>query len=208
MSKPVGVDIWREIIDRVLVEAGERPRVAVGGAFCVRPGTRFINQQQDEEVVLMLRAHPFVNIKWILIAIGMLLFPTLADMIGILGGLPDKYVFVAKLLWYLVTLAYVFEKFLHWYYSVLIITNERIIDIDFVNLIYRVVTYANLNHIEEPTMVTGGFVRSILQFGSVYITTASEKPTIEGIDVPNPAKVIDIISRLSEELEKRREKGE
>ena len=81
-------------------------------------------------------------------------------------------------------------------------------DIDFENLMTRTITYANLNRIEEPAMITGGFIRSIFQFGDVYATTASEKPTVEALGVPYPHKVVDIISRLSEELEKRRERGE
>jgi membrane protein YdbS with pleckstrin-like domain len=112
---------------------------------------------------------------------------------GVLVGVPVKYVFVGKMFWYLVTMAYVFEKFLHWWYSVFIVTNERIVDIDFVNLVYRVVSYANLNHIEEPTMVTGGFIRSMFQIGNVFVTTASEKPSVEAIDVPYPQKVVDIL---------------
>jgi membrane protein YdbS with pleckstrin-like domain len=143
-----------------------------------------------------------------LVAIGMLIFPAVVEITGVLVGVPVKYVFVGKMFWYLVTMAYVFEKFLHWWYSVFIVTNERIVDIDFVNLVYRVVSYANLNHIEEPTMVTGGFIRSMFQIGNVFVTTASEKPSVEAIDVPYPQKVVDIISRLSEELEKRRERGE
>jgi len=57
-------------------------------------------------------------------------------------------------------------------------------------------------------MVTGGFIRSMFQYGDVFVTTASEKPTIEALGVPWPHKVVDIISRLAEELEKRRERGE
>ena len=100
-----------------------------------------------------------------------------------------------------------YGKVLYWFYSVFIITNERIVDIDFYNLMFRIVTYANLNHIEEPASVTGGFIRSLFKYGDVWVTTASEKPTVEALGVPYPDKVVEIISRLSEELEKRREQG-
>jgi len=201
---------WRELVDKVLREAGERPRKEHYGAYYVRPGIHFLTQQQDEEVVLLLRAHPITNLGWIFLAAIMLLIPTLLQTIGMFEGLGlgGNYLFMGKLTWYLMTAAFIFEKFLNWYYTVFIITNERIVDIDFHNLLYRVITYGNLNHIEEPAMVTGGFVRSLFQYGNVFVTTASETPTIEAIAVPWPHKVVDIISRLSEELEKRRELGQ
>lgn len=210
-KRPTGAknDRWKDVIAQVLSDVGESSRRARLGAYCVYPpGTRFITQQDDEEIVLLLRAHPITNVGWILLTLGMLLLPKILLGIGMFASVPDKFIFVGQLVWYLATLMYAFEKFLHWYYTVFIVTNERVVDIDFVNLLFRVVTYGNLTHIEEPAMVTGGFVRSLFQYGNVYVTTASEQPTIEALGVPWPQKVVDIISRLAEELEKRREHGE
>jgi len=199
---------WKETIDKVLVDTGEEPRKSLLGAYCVYPGSRFITQQEDEEIVLLLRAHPITNIGWVLLTIVMLVLPGILLATGIFAAVPGKFVLVGRLTWYLVTLMYAMERFLYWYYSVFIVTNERLVDIDFENLMYRTVTYANLNHIEEPAMMTGGFIRSMFQYGDVVVTTASEQPTIEALGVPWPQKVVDIISRLAEELEKRRAKGE
>lgn len=200
---------WKEIISQVLEDAGEKPRRAILGAYCVYPaGAKFINQQEDEEIVLLLRAHPITNLGWILMVLLMLLLPSILLSTGMFATVPGKFIFVGRLVWYLMTFVYAFEKFLYWYYSVFLVTNERLVDIDFTNLLWRDITYANLNHIEEPRSVTGGFIRSLLQYGNVWITTASEEPTIEAISVPFPDKAVDIISRLSEELEKRRERGE
>jgi len=199
---------WQEIIHRVLSESGEKPGRSVAGAYCVYPGSRFITQQQDEEIVLLLRAHPVTLLPWMLLALFMLLLPSLILSTGAFADVPGKFIFVARLVWYLMTLMYAFEKFLYWFYSVFIVTNERLVDIDFENLITREITYANLNHIEEPAMISRGIFRSIFHFGDVLVTTASEMPTVEGLAVPYPDKVVEIISRLSEELEKRRERGE
>lgn len=203
-----GKSWWKEVIDRVLVDTGEEPRKSLLGAYCVYPGSRFITQQEDEEVVLLLRAHPITNVGWILLTIVMLVLPGFLLSTGIFAAVPGKFILVGRLTWYMVTLMYAMERFLYWYYSVFIVTNERLVDIDFENLMYRTITYANLNHIEEPAMMTGGFVRSMFQYGDVVVTTASEQPTIEALGVPWPQKVVDIISRLAEELEKRRERGQ
>lgn len=198
---------WKEVIADVLKNAGEEKRSVVMGSYNVLPNQKFITQQEDEDIVLLLRAHPITNIPWILLAIIMLILPGLLMSTGMFANVHYPFLFIGRMTWYLITLMFIMEKVLYWYYSVFIITNERIVDIDFYNLMFRVVTYANLNHIEEPASVTGGFIRSLFKYGDVWVTTASEKPTVEGLGIPYPDKVVEIISRLSEELEKRREQG-
>ena len=206
-KEPVG-PWWKDVINKVLTDTGESPRKAMLGAYCVYPGGQFITQQEDEEIVLLLRSHPITNVGWLLVTLMMILLPGVLLSTGMFSAVPGKFIWVGQLVWYVMTFAYAFEKFLFWYYSVFIVSNERLIDIDFTNVLWREVTYANLNHIEEPKMVSGGFIRSLLHYGDVNVTTASEDPTVEALGVPYPDRVVDIISRLSEELEKRRERGE
>lgn len=194
-----------ETILQVLERAGEHKRALMFHSYVVTPQKKFISEQDDEEVVLLLRAHPITNLRWILLVVLMLIMPYILTTTGALALVPVKYLFVGKLAWYLLALGVAFEKFLDWYYSVFIVTNERIVDVDFVNLLYRVVSYANLNHIEEPSMVAGGFIRSIFHYGDVFVATAAEQGAIEGLAVPYPDRVIRIISELSEELEKSRQ---
>jgi len=199
---------WQEASKRMIKEAGEFPRRELWGAYHILPGEKFVTQQQDEEIALLLRSHPITNISWILLAVVMFLVPILLFGTGILHPVSFQYRFVGILTWYLFVLTFSFEKFLQWYYSIFIVTNERIIDIDFNNIMNKQMTTANLNHVEEPEMSTRGFIKTMFQFGDVSVQTAGEVLTIEAIDVPHPQKVVDIISRLSEDLEKRRERGE
>jgi len=199
---------WKKLAEKVVKDAGERPRREFHGAYHVLPNEKFVSQQQDEEIVLLLRSHPIVNLGWILLAVLMMVLPTFFEATGMFTGVPGRFMFVGKMTWYLMTWAFAFEKFLMWYYSIFLVTNERIIDIDFVNLMNRVVTNVNLNHIEEPVMVQRGFGSTLFNYGNIVVQTAGEVSTLDCIASPMPAKVVDIINRLSEELEKRREKGE
>lgn len=199
---------WKEASKRIIKEAGEFPRRVLWGAYHVLPEERFVTQQQDEEIALLLRAHPITNLGWILIAFIMLLLPTILAMTGVLDAVPFKYRFLGNISWYLLTLVIAFSRFLQWYYSVFLVTNERIIDIDFDNIMSRQLTSVNLNHIEEPVMTTRGFIETMFQYGHVSIQTAAETETLEAQYVPFPNRVVDIVSRLSEDLEKRRERGE
>lgn len=198
----------KELVRAVVKRSGEVKRRAAGGSYCVLPEKRFVNEQQDEEVALLLRAHPITNIGWMMLVVIMLIVPEIFVSIGMFAGVPGKLVFIGRLAWYLVTLGFAFEKFLYWFYSVVVITNERIIDIDFINLLQRDVSYVALNHVEEPSMVAGGLFRTIFQYGDVNVASAAEVPSVEAKAVPYPDRVVRIISELSEELEKRRERGE
>jgi len=196
-----------DVVKEVLRRVGEIRTRELLGSYNVDTGKRFVNEQKDETVVLLLRAHPITNLGWIMITLVMMAIPFVFPL-DIIFPVGAKFLFMAKLVWYLMTMGFAFEKFLGWYYSVFIVTNERAVDIDFVNLLTRHVTYANLNHIEEPTMTSGGFVQSIFRYGNIHIPTAAEISMIEARAVPYPERVISIISELSEELEKRRERGE
>ena len=196
------------VVREVLKRTGEVRGSHMWGSYVVCPNKKFVNEQSDEEVVLVLRAHPITNLGWMALMVGLLVLPEVLTASGMFAVVPANFMFVGRLTWYLVTLGFSFEKFLYWYYSVVIITNERIVDIDFVNLLHRVVSYAALNHIEEPSMVSGGLFRSLLHYGDIHVSTAAEAPSVEAHAIPYPDRVIKVISELSEELEKRRERGE
>jgi hypothetical protein len=203
----ISAGLPEEVVQQVLMRAGETRRSILFGAYNVDTGPRFINEQKDEIVVMMVRAHPITNLGWIFTVLFMLALAAVLPF-EMMFPISYKFIFVGRLVWYLVTLGYAFEKFLNWYYSVFIVTNERVVDIDFVNLLTRDVAYGTLNHIEEPSMVSGGFIQTLFKYGHIYIPTAAERSSLEAISVPYPDKVISIISELSEELEKRRERGE
>lgn len=203
-AKKKAQDLVMEILRRV----GETPKKEAFGAYVVCPGKRFVNEQEDEEVVLLLRAHPITNVRWILGTLFLLVVPQIFLIVSELIGIPANIVFIGRLLIYLIALGYAFENFLRWYYSVLIITNERIVDVDFVNLLHRHIAYAALNHIEQPSLRAGGVLHSFFNYGDVDVATAAESSQVEIADVPFPDRVLRIISELSEELEKRRERGE
>ena len=96
------------------------------------------------------------------------------------------------------------ESFLTWYFNVYIITDERIIDVDFLSLIYQNISSAKIDNIEDVTATKGGALRSVFDFGKVQIQTAAEKREFEFEDVPHPSKVTKLLNELmiEEEVEK------
>lgn len=157
---------------------------------------------------MLLRRHPITNLRWIFLAILMSLAPLLLASFPIIDFLPSNFRFVAILGWYMITLAFVFESFLSWFFNVNIVTDERIVDIDFVNLIYKEISDADIDKIQDVTVKVGGVAQTMFNYGDVYIQTASEKPRFEFLSVPKPEDVAKILQELrieekQEELEGR-----
>lgn len=156
----------------------------------------FEAKDKEEEVVLLLRRHPITNLGWLLTSVVMVLAPGVLSKFPILDFLPDSYRFIAILGWYLIVTAYVLQNIISWLFNVQIVTDERIVDIDFSNLIYKQVSDANIDKIQDVTYKMGGVVRTLFNYGDVLVQTASEVPNFEFDAVPNPARVAKILQDL------------
>ncbi len=163
----------------------------------------FESRSKDERVILLLRQHIAVNFNWILMTVAMVFVPVVAKAFGIFESLPSGFELVITMAWYLVTMAFAFENFLSWYFNVYIVTNERIVDVDFHNLIYKQVSDTELNNIQDVTYNMGGVARTILNYGDVFIQTASEVSEFDFSAVPDPARVVKILNDLIEKDEKK-----
>lgn len=162
-------------------------------SFCIRPATRFDTQGDNEEVILVLRAHPvtllpvFFN-AFLLLAILIFVnffFPTFLK--------PSQILF-ADLFFCAVIFAYCWHGFINWYFNVGIVSNQRVVDVDFSLILYKEVTYTLLAHIEDVTSKSGGFFESFFDYGNLFIQTAGTEVNTEFMNIPHPsaaAKIID-----------------
>jgi len=174
-------------------------------AFVHQPKNwRFETQEDEEKIILLLRRHPMVNLPWLLLAILMFWAPFLITLIIPLNFIPGNFRFISFICWYLLTFAVVFEKFLLWFFNVKILTDERIIDIDFPTLLYRDIKEAKIDKVQDICVKTGGYLRSLFNFGDVVIQTAGAIPEICFEAVPNPEQVSHILNNLM--LEEEQEK--
>jgi hypothetical protein len=173
---------------------------SIGGTFSsfiyLPKSVKFVAKESSEEIILLLRRHPLTNFGWIIVTVFLLLAPMILSFFPILSFLPENYKFVAILLWYAITIAYALESFLNWFFNVCVATNETVFDVDFTNLIYREISEADLDHIQDVTVRMGGVVRTMFDYGDVFIQTAGEVPRIEFEAVPHPDKVAKIVREL------------
>lgn len=165
---------------------------------------RFETQEREEKILLILRGHWLVNAAWILQGLVLSLVPLVVLAMFSLEAVPFRFKLIGILIWYLLLAGFIFERFLSWVFNVFIITDERIIDFDFYGLIYKEISDAKTENIEDVTYVIGGFIRNFFDFGSVFIQTAAQVPQFEFHDVPQPGRVAKILRELitEEEIEK------
>jgi len=167
------------------------------GSFVARPRRLcFENQLPKEKTILLLRPHWVTNFRWIVIAVLLFFAPLFFGDLPLFAFLPPRFNLVMGMMWYLFVFAFILERFFTWYFSVNIITDERIVDIDFVSLIHKRISDAEIENIEDVTYKMGGILGTMLDFGTVYVQTAAERPEFEFEKVPKPALVVKVLQRL------------
>jgi len=174
-------------------------------AYCYFPDhVNFVGADNEEKIILLLRRHPITNLGWIVTSMLLITTPIVLLLFGFLSGIPQDFLLVGLLFWYLITFAFTLEQFLSWFFNVYIITDERIFDVDFVNLVYREITDANLDQIQDVTVRVGSVIRTLFDFGDVNIQTAAAVAEIDFEAVPSPDRVAQVLRelRVEEEIEK------
>lgn len=173
------------------------PRRGIFSAFVTQPrNVRFENQEDQEEVLLLLRKHAITNVPWILISIILIIVPFFYHLFPFLDFLPARFFPVILIGWYLLVFAFVFENFLLWFYNIYIVTNERVIDVDFYNILYKEVADARIDKIQDVSYDQSGLVQAFFNYGNILIQTAAEKTEFVFELVPNPDKIVQVINLL------------
>jgi len=156
----------------------------------------FETREKDEKIVLMLRQHPIVNLKWIFVSVILFLCPAIIQKTGLLSLLPTGYQIIAMMTWYLVSFAYAIEGFFSWYFNVFMITTMRVVDVDFYNLIDKRVSDAEIEKIQDVSYSTSGPLGTTLNYGDVLVQTAAEITELVFERVPHPDRVADVLGDL------------
>lgn len=165
----------------------------------------FPSQQPNEKIVLAVREHWFrLFSKIVLIAI-LSLVPFLIRLLmfetDILELTPtvDGIITVFSHVYYLGLLVALYIIFVLYYLNLHVVSEERIVDIDQVGLLFHEVSELNIETIEDVTSQTKGLIGNILDYGTVFIQTAGATERFEFENVSNPAQIASIILELYEQ---------
>jgi uncharacterized membrane protein YdbT with pleckstrin-like domain len=157
-------------------------------------------------VILFLRQHVIVNVPWIVMTILLVIaptviFPLLFRALSLTMTFPAPYYIVGTMFWYLATFGFALASFIGWFFNIYIVTNERIVDIDFYYLLYKKFSQAELAKIQDINYTSGGILATLFNYGNVVVETAGEAPNIDFELIPFPEKVVETIRDLTEHEE-------
>lgn len=157
------------------------------------PVRYFKEQFEDEEVLLVFRKHPIVMRKGLIFASIALLLPMLYTLAltMIYADNPDKlptvnFFYFTLLLGFVLAALAMLPFWISWYYSVYIVTNQRLIQITQKGLFHRSMVALGLNQIQMVNYEVAGFEQTVLGHGTIMIQTYVGSLAIH--DVHNPGK--------------------
>ena len=159
------------------------------------PKLHFETQSADEEIILLLRAHVITNVPWVFLVVILFILPLISSLTSTFDpifdplGISETSARILTLSWYFLAFAVALQNILHWYFNVYILTNKRIVDIDFQQLLYRKISSTELSNVQDITYTKGGIPQSLFDYGDLHVQTAGTLPQFEFLRVPNPGEV-------------------
>lgn len=158
------------------------------------PVRYFKEQFDDEEVLLVFRKHLLVIRRGLIFASIGLLLPILyiLALTVVYANNPDKLptvnAFYAALgIGFVLAAVIMFPYWVSWWYSVYIVTNQRLIQITQKGLLKRSVVTLGLEQIQMVNYEIKGLEQTLLGFGTMVIQTFVGSLTIH--DVHHPANL-------------------
>lgn len=172
-------------------------------SFWEKPqGVVFEDKEEDEVILLLIRRHLITNLHWIFISIVLFIAPLLflpfSQSLSVFNflQLPMRFLVIFAIFYYLIAFTYFFVNFITWYFNISLITNKRIIDVNFSDLVYKNVAATKLSLLQDASYSQIGVIRSLFDFGDVLMQTAGTMDNFSFPGVPKPERVVRIVEEL------------
>lgn len=192
-ADPIGVP------DKVVIN-DDPGHIGFFSAFCENPqNVSFDTQEPDEHILLFLRKSFWLNFPWIVMTFILLILPSIVYLLrgNLIGFLPPFRAIVLGLMFYYILIAiYAFINFITWYYNAALITDKRVVDIDFHQLVFKNIAETKLSLVQDVSYNQIGVLPNILGYGYVLIQTAGTLDNFEFYGLPQPARVVEIVEDL------------
>jgi len=172
----------------------------------------FPGQFQDEEVIFVIRRHWSIIMNYIfrlvaahVLAAVIFIFLTYLLQWDIPIEGPYYVLTVMVVSTYLLGawLFYIHE-FVDYHLDLWVLTNQRIVSIEQNGLFKRTVAELNLNKVQDVTFEISGKVQTFMNFGTVFVQTASEQERFSFDQVSQPQ---NIARQIIDAIEKNKQKN-
>ncbi len=160
----------------------------------------FENQEENEQIVLLIRRDLITNLPWIIAALILIFIPFIIGLFSFVFtpffNISTQTQLILTLFYYLIITGFVLVQFTLWYFSVGLVTTKRLIDLNVFGILYKQVSETKLNLVEDVSYSQIGSIRSVFDYGDVQVQTAAAVDNFEFDRVPNPARIVKIIADM------------
>jgi len=159
---------------------------------------QFIEFDEDEELVLEIRKHPFglflveftgffitIFVAGIIAASAFLLDNFLAEEVQNLSGVQTAIIFIALIV-ALFGIGATFVSALIYKNNVIFVTNEKIAQVLYKNIIDRKISQLSIGDVQDVTVTQDGLFSRLFNYGTLVIETAGEQQNYTFTFVPKP----------------------
>lgn len=156
---------------------------------------RIHNPRPGEYIILYIHRHWIVLfwavLRFMLLATFPIILTILYSFQGSINwdGFPGLVLVLASSIYYLFIWLMLFNKLLDHFLDIWIVTNERIVNIEQLNLFSRNIAEKQLDKMQDITVITHGFFPTLFNYGDVYIQTAGSVERFIFRQVPNPKRI-------------------
>jgi uncharacterized membrane protein YdbT with pleckstrin-like domain len=152
----------------------------------------FEGQEKGEQVIFLLRRHPFVAFLPVSAAATMALIPILGFLIFysyiVRSGYFSFFLFLMSL-YYMLLWVIAFYHLTMYTLNTVIVTDKRIIDRDQLGFFDRKVSELHVYRIQDVTVSTKGILPTMLGYGDVMVQTAGIEQSFVFHEMPNPEEI-------------------
>ena len=176
------------------------------------PQPVFPNQRDDERIFVFSRRHPVDFLPTFIIIVILFVLPIIF-VSAIWSQPPSSSVFdplyirdliILTSLTYILILATVaITSWVNFYYNVLIVSDERIVEIAQRGLFSREIKELVFEQIEDVSSKTTGFLNTIFEAGELEIQTAGTQSNFHVSRIPRSDLIVEIIQELAYQANKK-----
>ncbi|MFH1077719.1 MAG: PH domain-containing protein [Patescibacteria group bacterium] len=162
-----------------------------------------------ERTLLVLRRHWITLLSLIVALVFVILLP-MGAYLGSRIASPEFFVdpvraalfVLGASIFFLFTWLFLYQHFIDYYLDTWIVTDDRILNIEQHGLFSRTVSELRLHRVQDVTAEVKGFIRTIFDYGDVFIQTAGETQRFQFEDIPHPNAVAKMVMDLAEKERK------
>ncbi len=156
----------------------------------------FRGKRPDERVFLVAKQH-----MWLLIGIPICWLIVIAVLVVVYKFFGASMISSISLVSCLILggLYTIYQMFL-WNNGIYIITSQRVIKIDQLNLFSRQISETEIDRIQEISTEISGPIHTMLNFGTIHIKTASNTSRMDLDDVADPYDIQQRIAQVQRQV--------